>query len=199
MQNGAYTKWQLIPDKKNNKTGSVFSLPVSGKGAEKDADIQQIYNCCTYARLHRYLSGAIQDHQRVSGGSIQVNPVIIRKLLSQLKTAGLIEVKRGPGGTSIAKPLEDITFLDIYRAVDCVEENSLFHFHENPNPKCPVGRNIHFLLDDRLKNGAGCHGTGTEVHDSGGCERSAGCTVFGGGIRGYRINWKTKASASVFF
>ena len=84
-------------------------------------------------------------------GSIQVNPVIIRKLLSQLKTAGLIEVKRGPGGTSIAKPLEDITFLDIYRAVDCVEENSLFHFHENPNPKCPVGRNIHFLLDDRLK------------------------------------------------
>ena len=70
-------------------------------------------------------------------GSIQVNPVIIRKLLSQLKTAGLIEVKRGPGGT--------------YRAVDCVEENSLFHFHENPNPKCPVGRNIHFLLDDRLK------------------------------------------------
>ena len=27
----------------------------------------------------------------------------------------------------------------------------MFHFHENPNPKCPVGRNIHFLLDDRLK------------------------------------------------
>lgn len=82
--------------------------------------------------------------------SINVNPVIIRKLLSQLKDAGLIEVKRGPGGASITKPLEEITFLDIYHAVDCVEENTLFHFHENPNPKCPVGKNIHNILDDKL-------------------------------------------------
>lgn len=82
--------------------------------------------------------------------SIQVNPVIIRKLLSQLKSAGLIEVKRGTGGASIAKPLKEITFLDVYHAVDCVEENTLFHFHENPNPACPVGRNIHAVLDEKL-------------------------------------------------
>ena len=82
--------------------------------------------------------------------SINVNPVIIRKLLSQLKDAGLIEVKRGPGGAQIAKPLDEITFLDVYRAVDCVEENTLFHFHENPNQNCPVGRNIHAVLDDKL-------------------------------------------------
>lgn len=82
--------------------------------------------------------------------SIQVNPVIIRKLLSQLKEAGLIEVKRGPGGATVAKPLEEITFLDVYHAVDCVEENTLFHFHENPNPNCPVGKNIHHILDDKL-------------------------------------------------
>lgn len=95
-----------------------------------------------------------QDDYKITSdflaSSIQVNPVIIRKLLSQLKSAGLIEVKRGPGGASIAKPLEEITFLDIYRAVDCVEEDSLFHFHENPNPDCPVGRNIHSVLDDKL-------------------------------------------------
>ncbi|MBQ9887610.1 MAG: Rrf2 family transcriptional regulator [Lachnospiraceae bacterium] len=82
--------------------------------------------------------------------SINVNPVIIRKLLSQLKDAGLIEVKRGPGGAQIAKPLDEITFLDVYRAVDCVEENTLFHFHENPNQNCPVGKNIHAVLDDKL-------------------------------------------------
>lgn len=82
--------------------------------------------------------------------SINVNPVIIRKLLSQLKDAGLIEVKRGPGGATIAKTLDEITFLDVYRAVDCVEENTLFHFHENPNPNCPVGKNIHNILDDKL-------------------------------------------------
>ena len=62
--------------------------------------------------------------------SINVNPVIIRRILSQLKEAGLIEVKRGTGGAGIIKPLEEITFLDVYRAVECIEENTLFHFHE---------------------------------------------------------------------
>ena len=82
--------------------------------------------------------------------SINVNPVIIRKILSQLKDAGLIEVKRGPGGATIARSLEDITFFDVYQSVECIEENTLFHFHENPSPDCPVGKNIHYVLDDKL-------------------------------------------------
>ena len=82
--------------------------------------------------------------------SINVNPVIIRRILSQLKETGIIEVKRGTGGAMITKPLQDITFLDVYYAVECIEENTLFHFHENPNPNCPVGKNIHNILDDKL-------------------------------------------------
>ncbi len=83
-------------------------------------------------------------------GSTNVNPVIIRKILGQLKGAGLIEVARGTGGTTVAKSLEEITFLDIYRAVECVENGELFHFHENPSTNCPVGKNIHRILDDKL-------------------------------------------------
>ena len=83
--------------------------------------------------------------------STNVNPVIIRKILLQLRNAGLIEVARGTGGTTITRPLSEITFLDIYRAVECVEDNTQFHFHENPNEKCPVGRNIHNVLDDKLQ------------------------------------------------
>lgn len=83
-------------------------------------------------------------------GSTNVNPVIIRKILGQLKGAGLINVTRGTGGTTVAKPLNQITFLDVYRAVECVENGDLFHFHENPNTNCPVGRNIHHILDDKL-------------------------------------------------
>ena len=82
--------------------------------------------------------------------SINVNPVIIRRILSQLKEAGIIEVKRGTGGASVIKPLSEITFLDVYQAVECIEENTLFHFHENPNTACPVGRNIHNVLDGKL-------------------------------------------------
>ena len=83
-------------------------------------------------------------------GSTNVNPVIVRKILGQLKAAGLVEVARGSGGASIPRPLNEISFLDIYNAVECIENGELFHFHENPNTDCPVGRNIHAVLDDKL-------------------------------------------------
>ena len=96
-----------------------------------------------------------QDKYKVTSdflaASINTNPVIIRKILSQLKNAGLINVARGTGGITLTRPLADITFFDVYQAIEPVENGDLFHFHEAPNPKCPVGRNIHALLDDKLK------------------------------------------------
>lgn len=84
-------------------------------------------------------------------GSVGVNPVIIRNLFGKLKKAGLIIVLRGGnGGVTLAKPLSEITLLDVYRAVDSVEDGRLFHFHANPNAACPVGRNIHRVMDGRL-------------------------------------------------
>ena len=84
-------------------------------------------------------------------GSINTNPVVIRKILTQLRNAGLITVARGTGGVTPTRPLSDITFYDVYQAIDPVENGDLFHFHEAPNPECPVGRNIHGLLDGTLK------------------------------------------------
>ena len=84
-------------------------------------------------------------------GSINTNPVIIRKILAQLKNAGLITVARGTGGITVNRPLEEITFYDVYQAIEPVEKGDLFHFHEAPNPECPVGRNIHGLLDGKLR------------------------------------------------
>ena len=82
--------------------------------------------------------------------SVNVNPVVIRRLLQQLKKAGIINVKRGSGGAYIEKPLDEITLLDVYNAVECIDNGNLFHFHENPNSRCPVGSNIHAVLDKRL-------------------------------------------------
>lgn len=82
--------------------------------------------------------------------SINTNPVIVRKILSQLKNAGLINVARGTGGITFTRPPADITFLDVYEAIEPVENGDLFHFHDAPNPECPVGRNIHGLLDGKL-------------------------------------------------
>ena len=83
--------------------------------------------------------------------SVNVNPVVIRRMLQQLKKAGIINVKRGSGGADIKKRLDEITLLDVYNAVECVEDGRLFHFHESPNERCPVGKNIHALLDVRLE------------------------------------------------
>ncbi len=95
-----------------------------------------------------------QDGHKVTSAllasSTNVNPVVVRKLLGQLKAAGLVEIARGSGGATLARPIEQIRFLDIYRAVDCVDRGGLFHFHENPNPACPIGRNIHTVLDGKL-------------------------------------------------
>lgn len=82
--------------------------------------------------------------------SVNVNPVIIRQIILQLKSAGLISVARGTGGASITRPLDEITFFDVYKAVEAVENEKLFSFHENPSSICPVGRNIHNVLDTKL-------------------------------------------------
>ena len=84
-------------------------------------------------------------------GSIGANPVIVRNVMGDLKNAGIISISQGKSGIELAKPIEKITFFDVYKAVDCVGNEGLFHIHENPNMKCPVGRNIHAVMGKRLE------------------------------------------------
>lgn len=75
-------------------------------------------------------------------GSVNTNATLIRKITGMLKRAGLIEVQPGVAGAKLARPSSEITLLDVYKAVDVVQEQELFSVHDNPNPNCPVGRNI---------------------------------------------------------
>ena len=84
-------------------------------------------------------------------GSVGANPVIVRNVMGNLKEAGIISISQGKSGIRLAKQLEEISFYDVYQAVDCVDGKGLFHFHENPNLKCPVGRNIHAVMGRRLE------------------------------------------------
>lgn len=74
--------------------------------------------------------------------SVNTNPALIRKIMGMLKNAGLVKVRPGVAGAELAKDLSSITLLDVYKAVNVVQEKELFSVHENPNPQCPVGRNI---------------------------------------------------------
>jgi Rrf2 family protein len=74
-------------------------------------------------------------------GSVNTNPVVVRRILSALAKAGVVKSQRGiAGGSSLAKEPQAISLLDIYRAVDEQEAQALHH--QPPNPHCPVGAHI---------------------------------------------------------
>ena len=98
-----------------------------------------------------YLGESEKVTSSVLAGSIGVNPVSVRNVMGNLKEAGLISISQGKSGISLTKTPGQITFYDVYKAVDSVNEDGLFHFHENPNPECPIGRNIHKAMDSKLE------------------------------------------------
>ncbi|MGF6596855.1 Rrf2 family protein [Paraburkholderia sp. GAS448] len=78
-------------------------------------------------------------------GSVNTNPVLIRRLLAMLSEAGLTTSQLGAGGGALlVRAPDDITLLEVYHAV---EDAQLFAMHrEEPNPACMVGRNIQEVL-----------------------------------------------------
>src|SRR3954464_1984331 len=70
--------------------------------------------------------------------SANTNPVVIRRLLGELRSAGLVHAQRGAGaGWMLARDLSEITLLDVY---DAIESGPLFGMHRaEPNQNCVVG------------------------------------------------------------
>lgn len=79
-------------------------------------------------------------------GVVSVN---IRKILGQLKQAGLIQTTPGIGGTKLIKTTAEVTLLDVFLAVEELD-TTLFREHEHPNIDCPVGKNIHTVYQKHL-------------------------------------------------
>lgn len=78
--------------------------------------------------------------------SLNMNPVLVRKEIANLKKNGLIESREGKnGGTRLAKNAEGITLADAFRASF---GNMHLGFSKNePCPQCPVGKNINANLE----------------------------------------------------
>jgi Rrf2 family protein len=79
-------------------------------------------------------------------GSVNINPVLIRKELSNLIKHGLVISKEGKsGGYSLARPANEITMAEVYKTVQVAPV--LGTARNIPNPKCPVGKQINKHLD----------------------------------------------------
>lgn len=115
-----------------------------GYSGSKERSRMQISSRFTIAIHILVYVATYHEEERITSDvlaqSIQVNPVIIRNILTQLKRSELIAVKRGQGGVSILPAYEDISLLAIYQAVESIKNNQLFSFHSQPNQNCPVGR-----------------------------------------------------------
>ena len=79
-------------------------------------------------------------------GSININPAVVRKEISNLRALGFIESKEGKGGGyALGKPANQIYLSAIYKAVN---ETPLLGRSNDPNPDCPVGKQINTHLKD---------------------------------------------------
>jgi Rrf2 family protein len=79
-------------------------------------------------------------------GSININAVLVRKEIINLRKHGFVDSKEGKGGGSfLAKKASDINLGDVYKAVKSI--NILGQNKNEPNPKCPIGRQINQHLD----------------------------------------------------
>lgn len=79
-------------------------------------------------------------------GSININPVLVRKEIMNLRKHGFVDSKEGKGGGSfLAKNASEINLGDVYKAVR--SNHVLGQSKNEPNPKCPVGRQINQHLD----------------------------------------------------
>ena len=77
-------------------------------------------------------------------GSINVNPVVVRRELKVLRDAGFILSKKGKeGGLSLLKDPTCIHMGELYKLVN--QENTLGRMN-HPNPACPIGKQMNSKL-----------------------------------------------------
>ncbi len=79
-------------------------------------------------------------------GSINTNPVIVRRLLLALQRAKLVETSKGAGsGSRLSRSPGRINLAEIYRAVE--DSEAFATPTRKPNAACPVGHCIRETLD----------------------------------------------------
>lgn len=102
-------------------------------------------NCRFTVAIHMLCMLAAQHPKPLTSefiaGSVNTNPVVIRRLLAVLRRAGLVKSQPGVRGgwELVAKP-NSITLGGLYQIV---RPGTVFAMHsQQPNVLCPVGRNI---------------------------------------------------------
>ena len=79
--------------------------------------------------------------------STGMNAVTIRNIMSALKKDGIISVKYGTGGATLNCPPSEISLYRLGKALEPDFLSKLIGVHPAPSSFCPIGQNIHSVLD----------------------------------------------------
>jgi Rrf2 family protein len=106
---------------------------------------------CRFAMaVHVLAVLAYKEGDRVTSaflaGSVNTNPVIVRRLLLALQRAKLVETCKGAGsGSRLSRSPRRIDLAEVYRAVESAEPFA--SPSRKPNAACPVGKCMRETLD----------------------------------------------------
>ncbi|MBD8085311.1 Rrf2 family transcriptional regulator [Limosilactobacillus urinaemulieris] len=78
--------------------------------------------------------------------SIETSPVVVRRLMGKLRSAGLLKTVHGSADPKLMREPKDISLYDVFLAVE--DEQHLFAIDPKTNPDCIVGGNIQATLSN---------------------------------------------------
>jgi DNA-binding IscR family transcriptional regulator len=104
-----------------------------------------VVNCRFTVSIHMLCLLATKQPEPLTSeyiaGSVNTNPVVIRRLLAVLRQAGLVRSQPGVTGGWVLVP--DAAAITLGKLYQIVNPGTVFSMHTRPpNPRCPIGSNI---------------------------------------------------------
>jgi Rrf2 family protein len=102
-----------------------------------------------HAILHMAESDAPVTSEQLAK-HMDANPVVIRRIMAGLREAGFVTSSKGHGGGWVmARPLAEISLLDVYQAIGAPAPFAIGNRNESPG--CLVEQAVNTALDDAFR------------------------------------------------
>mgnify|MGYP000843840556 CR=1 FL=1 len=102
-----------------------------------------------HALVHLHAQPARQLTSAALAGCLMTNAVVVRRVLGELREAGIVAASKGPnGGWSLARPAAEITLRQVYEAMG---ERLLVRTESDPGDvTCAIVRSVDRVMRDFL-------------------------------------------------
>jgi len=102
-----------------------------------------------HALVHLHAQPGKQLSSAALATCLMTNPVVVRRILGELREAGIVDASKGPnGGWTLSRPATEITLRDVYSALG---ERMLVRTESDPGDvTCAIVRSVDRVMHDYL-------------------------------------------------